>query len=116
MSDELRCPFCEQAVDGLTLYGVAGVFRLLVCQACYALLVSKENQPYSQSMQRLRRLVGLNGREVVTHAGPGRRHTALGHNPSAVAQEEAQLAAVSVAEPAVGFVARNARLTRRTAR
>ncbi len=45
---------------------------LLVCPACYALLVSKEHQPYATSTQRLRRLLGLRSRstrrEVVTHA------------------------------------------------
>ena len=62
MSGELLCPFCGEATDGLTLYSVGGVFRLMVCQACYGLLVVKERQPHSQPMQRLHRLLGCNGR------------------------------------------------------
>jgi hypothetical protein len=113
MSDTLHCPCCDRDADGLTFYSIAGVFRLLVCASCYGLLVAKEHQPHSKLMQRLRRLLGLNGREVVSHAGAGGRHTALGHDPLAVAQEEAQLQPVSVAEPGVGFVSRNTQLKRR---
>ena len=69
MTDVLRCPFCEQTVDGLTLYSVAGVFRLLVCASCYGLLVAKEHQPHSKPMKRLHWLLGLNGREVVSDEG-----------------------------------------------
>jgi len=62
MSGELLCPFCGEATDGLTLYSVAGVFRLMVCEPCYGLLVAKEGQPHSQSMRRLHRLLGLSER------------------------------------------------------
>lgn len=113
MSDTLRCPLCGHDSEGLTLYSVAGVFRLLVCPACYGLLVAKERQPHSQPMKRLHRLLGLNGREVVNDAGRARCHTALGYSPSTVAQEEAQATAVYMAESAIGLVRRNTRLTRR---
>ena len=73
MSATLRCPFCGLDADGLTLYSVSGVFRLFVCSPCYGLLVAKEHQPHSKPMQRLHRLVGLNGREVVSDEGLGAR-------------------------------------------
>ena len=92
MSNTLHCPFCDQDTDGLTLYSIAGAFRLFVCNTCYGLLVSKEHQPHSKPMKRLHWLLGLNpvrwrlrlshgvnGREVVTHEGVGRCHTALSH-------------------------------------
>ena len=87
MSETLHCPFCERPAEGLTLYSVAGLLRLLICQACYGLLVSKEHQPSSQPRQRVRlpapacrrpatadrprarqtgRLLGLSQREVMT--------------------------------------------------
>lgn len=71
MSATLHCPFCERGADGLTLYSVAGVFRLFVCGTCYGLLVAKEHQPHSKPMQRLHRLLGLNRKEVVSNEGLG---------------------------------------------
>ena len=65
----LRCPFCAQATDGLTLYLTPGHARLLVCPDCYILLVSKEPQPHSQPMQRLRRLLGHLETEVMVDEG-----------------------------------------------
>ena len=89
MSDALRCPFCDRDVEGLTLYSLAGVFALLVCPTCYALLVSKAHQPYSKSTQRLRRLLGLRRRttrrEVVTHARILARQPVAGHSRAAAA-------------------------------
>ena len=62
MTEELRCGFCSQEAEGLTLYGVAGVFRLMVCEPCYGLLVAKEGQPHAQPMRRLHRLLWLSER------------------------------------------------------
>ena len=113
----LRCPVCEQAVDGLTLYLAPGHFRLMVCAACYRVLVAKEHQPHSKLMQRVRRLLwGVNEKEVVTHAGAPGDDEALGHRGSVVAQGQAQLQPVSVAEPGVGRVGYNTPVTRRKAR
>ena len=67
--EALRCPFCHQDVDGLTLYSVAGVFRLMVCEPCYAALLATAHQPYSTLTKRLRRLLGLTGNEVVSNEG-----------------------------------------------
>jgi hypothetical protein len=89
MTHMLHCPFCHQAAEGLTLYSVAGVFRMLVCPACYALLVSKEHQPYSTPMQRLRRLLGLRSRitrrEVVAHGYGVARQPVAGRGRAAAA-------------------------------
>lgn len=113
MSEALRCGFCGHETDGLTLYSVAGVFRLLVCETCYQRLVAKEHQPHSTPMKRLHRLLGLNvRREVVDDEGPAGCDGAPGDSLSAVAQGEAQLRSVSVAEPAVSRVSRNAQLGR----
>ena len=57
--EALRCPFCHQDADGLTLYTVAGVFRLLACEVCYAALVAPAHQPHSKLMKRLHRLLEL---------------------------------------------------------
>lgn len=65
----LRCPFCEQVVDGLTLFGFAGVIRVLVCVTCYDSLVLAQHQPRSRPMRRLRRLAGLIEREVMVDEG-----------------------------------------------
>ena len=62
MSEALHCAFCAQEADGLTLYSVSGVFRLMVCEPCYSLLLAKEGQPHSQPMRRLHRLLGLSER------------------------------------------------------
>ena len=59
MSDELRCGFCEQPAEGLTLYHVVGRCRLMVCAGCYAQLLAKIHQPYARVTRRAYRLVGL---------------------------------------------------------
>lgn len=64
----LRCPFCEQPVDGLTLY-LTGAFRLFICERCYGRVVAMEHQPHSKLMHRLRRLVGQLETEVMSHEG-----------------------------------------------
>ena len=53
----LRCRFCRQETDGLTLFSIAGQFRLLVWEGCYGRLVKKEHQPHSQPMRRFARPV-----------------------------------------------------------
>ena len=86
----LRCPFCAQAADGLTLYLTPGHARLLVCPGCYALLVSKERQPHSQPMKRLRRLLGHLETEVMTNEGVDRFCSVAGtddHNGSLTRRE-----------------------------
>ena len=65
----LRCPFCHQDADGLTLYTIAGVFQLMVCERCYAALLATAHQPHSKLTKRLRRLLGLTGKEVVSNEG-----------------------------------------------
>lgn len=74
MTDPLRCPFCQDEVESLTLYLTPGGCRLLVCPACYALLVSKERQPYSHVMQRLHRLLGQLETEVMCDEGVAAVH------------------------------------------
>ena len=91
----LRCPFCKQAVDGLTLYLAAGGFRLMVCEVCYALLVSKEHQPHSQPMQRLRRVLwGSHRKEVMVDACPSGGDAVAGHGVPALANRQAHRGAV----------------------
>ena len=86
MSDELRCPFCEQAVEGLTLYLAAGGFRLMVCAGCYQVLVSKERQPHSTPMRRLRRVLwGSPRKEVGLDAGSTAGEQVVGYGLPSVA-------------------------------
>jgi len=65
----LRCAFCRHAVAGLTLYGIAGVFRLMVCKGCYAQLLAKERQPSSRWMRQLREALRNMDKEVVPDEG-----------------------------------------------
>ena len=95
MSDELRCPFCEQAVAGLTLYLAAGGFRLMVCARCYQVLVSKEHQPYSTPMRRLRRVLwGFPRKEVVSDEGVAGSDAATGDGAPPVVGGHADRGAV----------------------
>ena len=90
MSDELRCPFCEQAVEGLTLYLAAGGFRLMVCARCYQVLVSKERQPHSTPMRRLRRVLwGFPRKEVAPDAGSTAGEQVVGYGLPSVADGHA---------------------------
>jgi hypothetical protein len=99
--DTLHCLFCHQDADGLTLYSVAGAFRLMVCQACYGLLVAKEHQPHSKPMQRLRRVLwGSHKKEVVSDEGA----TALSRGVPSVVDGEAHRGALSAAVAAGGIV------------
>ena len=59
LTDELRCGFCAQPTEGLTLYSVLGQFRLMVCEGCYTQLAAKAQQPYAHVTQRLHRQLGL---------------------------------------------------------
>ena len=103
MSDTLHCPFCHQDAEGLTLYLAAGGFRLMVCARCYRLLVSKEHQPHSKSIQRLRRVLWGSHKhkeEVVSYEGA----TALSRGVPSVADGEAHRGALSAAVAAGGVV------------
>ena len=103
MTELLHCPFCRQAVDGLTLL-FAGGSRVFVCPGCYDLLNLTRHQPYSHPMQRLRRMVGQFGEEVMPHEGTPGDHTAPCHGQATVAQGPAQHCAVCAAEPVFGCV------------
>lgn len=105
----LHCPFCEREVTGLTSYGVAGAFRLFVCNACYVRLVRSEHQPHSKPMQRLRRLLWGSPRkkEVMTDAGLTESGTTR-HVHHGMADESTQTPTVSVAESASRRVIRAA--------
>ena len=59
LPDDLRCGFCQQPTEGLTLYSVLGQFRLMVCEGCYAQLAAKAQQPYAHVTHRLHRQLGL---------------------------------------------------------
>ena len=99
----LRCPFCRHVAEGLTLFFTGGS-RLFVCPGCYALLNPKRHQPYSHPMQRLRRLMGQLGKEVVTHAGAPGHHAAPCDGQATVAQGPAQHRIVRAAEPRTDLV------------
>ena len=100
----LRCPFCRQAAEGLTLFFFGGGSRLFVCPRCYELLNAKRHQPYSRSMQRLRRVVGQLGKEVVIHESAPGHPAAPCDGQATVAQGPAQHRIVRAAEPRTDLV------------
>ncbi len=64
MTEELRCEFCQQCVEAVGKYVVAGGVGLMICDACYPQLVAREHQPYARLTQRLYRQLGLKPRRA----------------------------------------------------
>ena len=106
MTNSLRCPFCQQAAEGLTLFFFGGGSRVFVCPGCYELLNTKRHQPYSHPMQRLRRLMGHFGKEVVIHESAPGHHAAPCDGQATVAQGPAQHRIVRAAESVSHVVSR----------